>query len=99
MWGKFLYREIVPPERIVFVNSFSDKDRNSTRNSWSPAWPVEVLNARMLSERDGKTTLTLRGGPVHATVEAHATFGAELESMRKGFGETFDQRADYIAEL
>src|SRR5437762_6828610 len=26
MWGKWIYREIVPPERLVFVNSFSDKD-------------------------------------------------------------------------
>src|SRR4029453_1504223 len=24
MWGKFLYREIAPPEKIVLVNSFSD---------------------------------------------------------------------------
>src|SRR5215211_3231804 len=25
MWGRFVYREIVRPERIVFVNSFSDE--------------------------------------------------------------------------
>ena len=25
MWGKLVYREIVPPERIVFINSFSDE--------------------------------------------------------------------------
>jgi uncharacterized protein YndB with AHSA1/START domain len=24
MWGRFIYREITPPERIVFVNSFTD---------------------------------------------------------------------------
>ena len=27
MWGKWIYREIVPPERIVFVSSFSDAAR------------------------------------------------------------------------
>ena len=26
MWGKFVYREIVKPERLVFVSSFSDED-------------------------------------------------------------------------
>ena len=25
MWGKFVYREMVTPERIVLVNSFSDR--------------------------------------------------------------------------
>ena len=25
MWGRFAYREIVAPERIVFVSSFSDR--------------------------------------------------------------------------
>ena len=26
MWGKFVYREIEPPRRIVWVNSFSDEN-------------------------------------------------------------------------
>src|SRR5215216_6709914 len=25
MWARFLYREIAPPERLVWVNSFSDE--------------------------------------------------------------------------
>jgi uncharacterized protein YndB with AHSA1/START domain len=25
MWGRMVYREIVPPERLVFINSFSDE--------------------------------------------------------------------------
>src|SRR5438093_9576996 len=28
MWGKFVYREILRPERLVFVSSFSDEDGN-----------------------------------------------------------------------
>src|SRR5262245_56200132 len=31
MWGKFVYREIVAPERIVFINSFADKEGNTIR--------------------------------------------------------------------
>src|SRR5262245_17696527 len=26
MWGKIVYREIAAPERIVFINSFADKE-------------------------------------------------------------------------
>src|SRR5579864_531181 len=32
MWGKFVYREIVVPERIVLVNSFSDEAGGITRH-------------------------------------------------------------------
>ena len=31
MWGKFVFREIVKPERLVFVNSFSDE-----KVRWAP---------------------------------------------------------------
>src|SRR5438270_3022082 len=32
IWGKFVYREILPPERIVLVNSFSDEAGGITRH-------------------------------------------------------------------
>jgi len=38
MWGKFVYREVVPQERIVFVNSFSDENGGVTRNPWIAGW-------------------------------------------------------------
>ena len=43
MWGKFVYREIVAPEKIVLVNSFSDAGGGLTRHPFSPAWPLEML--------------------------------------------------------
>src|SRR5262245_59904437 len=44
MWGKFVYREILPPERIVLVNSFSDENGGITRHPMSPTWPLEMLS-------------------------------------------------------
>ena len=38
MWGKFAYREIAPPERLVFVTSFSDEAGNITRHPFSATW-------------------------------------------------------------
>jgi uncharacterized protein YndB with AHSA1/START domain len=98
MWGRFVYREIVAPERIVFINSFSDEDGNITRAPFSSTWPLEVLNTLTLSEHEGKTTLTLRGGPINATEEERKTFEAGFDSMRQGFTGTFDQLADYLAK-
>ena len=97
MWGKFVYREIVAPERIVFILSFSDDKGNTTRAPFSPTWPLEVLNTLTLSEHEDKTTLTLRGGPINATEEERKTFEAEFDSMRQGFTGTFDQLAEYLA--
>src|SRR3954469_22745411 len=69
MWGKLTYREIVAPERLVFIVSFSDEEGGITRHPMSQTWPLEVLNTLTLTERDGVTTLTLRGEPLNATDE------------------------------
>jgi uncharacterized protein YndB with AHSA1/START domain len=98
MWGRFVYREIVPQERIVFVNSFSDEKGGVTRNPWIAGWPLEVLNTLTLTEHDGKTKLTLRGGPINATEEELQAFRGGLAGMEQGFAGTFDQLDRYLAE-
>ncbi len=98
MWGKFVYRDIQAPEHLVFVNSFSDEDGNITRAPFSLTWPLEVLNTVTLTESDGKTTVTLRGGPINTTEEERETFWNAQDSMQSGFAGTFDQLADYLAE-
>jgi len=97
MWGKFVYREIAAPERIVFTNSFADASGATVRAPFSADWPLEVLNTLMLSEHDGRTTLTLRGAPVNATEAKRRTFEAGRASMQQGFTGTFDQLAAYLA--
>jgi uncharacterized protein YndB with AHSA1/START domain len=97
VWGQFFYREIVAPERIVFVNTFSDENGGLTRNPWMAKWPLEVLNVLTLTEREGRTTLMLKGYPINATDEERTTFQAGIESMQKGFEGTFDQLAAYLA--
>jgi len=98
MWGKFVYREIVAPERIVFTNSFADASGATIRAPFSADWPLEVLNTLTLSEHDGRTTLTLRGAPVNATEAERRTFEAGRSSMQQGFAATFDQLAAYLAQ-
>ena len=98
MWGRFLYREITKPERIVFTNSFSDAEGNVTRNPWSATWPLEVMNNLTFVEQDGKTTITLRGQPFNASDEERATFAAGRASMQMGFKGTLDQLEAYLAK-
>jgi len=101
MWGRFVYREIAAPERLVFINSFSDAKGGITRAPFSEineTWPLEVLNTLTLSEKNGKTTLTLRGIPINASEDEHKTFEGMFDSLRQGFGGTFDQLTEYLAK-
>ncbi|MEK8130007.1 SRPBCC domain-containing protein [Paenibacillus filicis] len=96
MWGKFVYLEIEAPERIVFVNSFSDAEGNTVRAPFNSAFPLEVRNVITFTEQDGKTTVTLRGGPINATEEEHAFFRSMKDSMNQGFTGTFNQLVAYL---
>lgn len=99
MWGKFVYREVVAPEKIVFTNSFSDEEGNIIRAPFSQTWPLEVLNTWTLTEEVGKTTITLHGVPLNATEEEQQNFADMYGSMQQGFGGTFDQLENYLARL
>jgi uncharacterized protein YndB with AHSA1/START domain len=99
MWGRFVYREIVAPEKIVSVNSFSDPNGGITRAPFSDDWPLEMLNKATFSEAKGKTTLTLRSSPLNATEAQMKVFAGHFKSMEGGFGGTFDQLAAYLATI
>ena len=96
MWGKFVFREIIAPERLVFAVSFSDQACHPCRHFASPTWPLEVLNTLMLAEHEGRTTLTLQGFPVNATDEECTTFEAARDSMQQGFSGTWNRLAAYL---
>ena len=99
MWGRFIFRELVAPERIVFVNSFSDPEGNITPPPFSDPWPKEILNTVTLTEDGGKTKLTLRSVPINATADEVLVFQSGFESMEEGYGGTFDQLAEHLAKL
>lgn len=98
MWGKFNYLEITEPERIVFTNSFSDKDANTVRAPFSNDFPLVIKNTLTLSEHERKTTILLKGGPVNATETETNFFINMFSGMQEGFGGTFDQLDEYLAK-
>ncbi|TDF91053.1 SRPBCC domain-containing protein [Paenibacillus piri] len=99
MWAKFVYHEIEASERIVWVTSFSDEEGNVVRAPFSAKYPLEIRNVLTLSENNGTTTITLRGGPINATAEEQSFFTGMFESMKQGFGATFDQLEQYLAKV
>jgi len=97
MWGKFVYREITPPSRMVFVSSFSDEAGGITRHPMAPTWPLEILSTFLFEEESGKTRFTVRWSTLNATEEERATFVAGHASMQQGWGGTLDKLAVYLA--
>ena len=99
MWGKQVYREIVPPERLVFINSFSDEKGGLTRHPMAPTWPLEMLSVFTFEEQPGgKTKFTVRWSPHNATEEERKTFDAGHASMNQGWSGTMDQLEAYLAK-
>ena len=100
MWGRFVYREIKAPERLVFVVSFSDAKGGVTRHPWSPNWPLEIHSTAMFEEQSGgKTKVTVRWTPADGSSELERkTFDEGRASMTQGWGGTMDQFAAYLAK-
>jgi uncharacterized protein YndB with AHSA1/START domain len=98
MWGKWTFREIAAPERLVFVNAFSDANQGITRHPMSPTWPLETLSTVLFDDMGGKTLLTLKWAPLHASDVERKTFDEGRESMNKGWGGTLERLTEHLAE-
>ncbi len=99
MWGKFVYQEIAPQERLVFVNCFSNQAGEITRHPIVPTWPRETLiTVTLADEPGGKTNLHVRWSPHNATDVERNTFGAAHVGMKATWTGTFDRLAAYLAK-
>jgi uncharacterized protein YndB with AHSA1/START domain/DNA-binding transcriptional ArsR family regulator len=97
MWGKYVYQEVQAPEKLVWVQSFSDEEGNIIRAPFNASWPLEILNILTLEEQNGKTLLTLQGGPINASAEEQAAFDAMSPMVGQGFEGTFEKLDNYLA--
>jgi len=97
LWGRFVYREIVRPERLVWINSFSDKEGGLATHPMSPDWPREMLTTASFKDLGGKTEVTIEWNPVDGSTELEiGTFDQGRDSMKGGWTGTFEQFADYL---
>lgn len=101
MWGRFIYKEITAPRRIVFVSSFSDADGNITAAPFPGVehFPKEIYNVVTFTEQDGKTTVSMSGGPINASAGEREFYEQMFGSMQQGFAGTFEQLDNYLAQM
>jgi uncharacterized protein YndB with AHSA1/START domain len=100
MWGRMVYREIAAPERVVFINSFSDERGGLTRHPLNENWPIELLSTLAFEDAGGgQTRVTITWVPHNPTEIEGETFDNGRGSMTAGWTGTFDQLATYLAGL
>lgn len=100
MYGQHLYREIDAPNKITLITTFCDKEGNMIRQPMSDTWPVKMLNSMTFEKvSDDKTKLTIKGVPFEATAEEHKTYLEGHDSMRGGYGGTFEVLESYLTTL
>lgn len=99
MWGRFLFREIVRPERLEFISSFSDNRAGITRHPMAPNWPLEMLNVVTFEEQGSQTMMTMKISAYNASAAERAVFKAGHTSMNQGWGGTLDQLTDYLLKV
>jgi len=99
MWGKWIFREIVAPEKIVLANSFADKDGNLIHPPFPGDWSLQMLTETTFAERDGKTTITLKWFPLDATAAEIKNFNDMRGSFSQGWNGTFEQLEKYLAHI
>ena len=98
MWGRQVFREIKAPERIVFINSFSDENAGLGRHPLAPQWPLQMQTIYTFDEEPGgKSRFTVRWSPYEPTADEQAVFDAGHESMNMGWTGTLDKLETYLS--
>ncbi len=100
MWGRFIYREIDPKNKIVSVNSFSDEQGGISTHPMSPTWPKEMLSTFSFEDAGpGKTKFTVTWVPLPgSSAQEVSTFDTMRTSITGGWSGTFERLEDYLAQ-
>ncbi len=93
IWGLGIFREVVRPEKIVYVDSFADEAGGKvppSRYGMSNAHPAESLVTVSFSDLGGRTRVVLR----HSLPAAFP----ERSGVGQGWGEMMDRLAEHLLE-
>lgn len=96
-WGRCAYREIVPQEKLVWVNSFSNPDGEVVPPPFPEPWPAEMLTTVTFAAVGDQTTVAVEWIPLHASEAETRTFDNARPGMAGGWSGTFEQLEDFLA--
>ncbi len=99
MWGKQTFKEITPNKRLVYRQSFADKQGNLASHPMAPTWPKEMLTAMdFISEGPKQTKLKISWIYTGVDDTEAATFHAAHEGMAGGWTGSLDTLQSYLTK-
>jgi len=96
MWGRWIFREIVKPEKLVFVVSFSDEKGGITRHPMNPNWPLQMHSTVEFAAQGRQTRVTVSWLPLEASEIESRSFEEGRDSMKQGWGGTLDHLVQHL---
>jgi uncharacterized protein YndB with AHSA1/START domain len=91
-WSTGTYKEIIPTKRIVFTDSFADKEGNVVPSTYysMEGFPLELQVTVTFEDYNGKTKMTL----THVGIPT----GQMTDLTNAGWNESFDKLAESLKE-
>ena len=97
MYGKSLYVEIVPNEKIIYYTRFADKDGNIISHPMSPTWPKELHTTFLFAdEGENNCHLSVIWNYDGTDPAQKSTFMGAKSGMRMGWTGTLDGLTNYL---
>lgn len=101
LWARWVFKKIVPMQRIESIMSFSDEQGGLTQAPFDANWPLETYSVVTFVEHAGigrGTVITLEWSVHNGADQERQTFTAGHDSMTQGWGGTFDKLAEHLAQ-
>ena len=99
MWLFTQYEEVSAPEKLVFLQYFSNKNGDIVQMQHIPNWPKDMLATLSFEEIEGKTTITFLWEPRNPTAEEIIAFESTRADHDKGWGAGMQQLQVYLSSL
>jgi len=97
-WGKWAYKDIKAPEKIVAIVAFTDEGGEKIiPHPGMPGWPREMLSTVRFNVKGDKTEILVEWEPYNPTPEERRVFDENQASMQGGWSGTFEQLEAYFA--
>lgn len=100
MWLYTKYEEVLSPEKLVFLQYFSNENGDIVSMDHIPNWPKDMLASLFFEEvSSNKTKLTFLWEPRNPTEEELKAFEATRSDHGNGWGAGMEQLHCYLESL